>query len=150
MLPDRQAQTVETWLAAHPEITVISRNRGGGYGQAAASAAPQAVQIADRWHLMENASAAFLGAVRRSMHPIGQALGSAVVDQALLTCAERIQYDRYLRRQKANRTIKDLAQAGTSIKEIMRRTGRSRKLVRSVLHGEDSDMFRCRTNALEP
>ncbi|HEY0340479.1 MAG TPA: ISL3 family transposase [Steroidobacteraceae bacterium] len=150
LLPDREAGTVEAWLADHPEIIKISRDRGGGYGQAATKAAPQAVQIADRWHLMENASAAFLDAVRRSMRPIRQVLGSTVIDPALLTCAERIQYDGYLRRQESHQTIKRLADTGTPIKEITRRTGRSRKLVRSVLRGEDGDVFRCRESMLRP
>jgi transposase len=61
LLPDREPATVEAWLSRHPEITVISRDRGGGYGQAATRAAPQAVQVADRWHLMENACRAVLG-----------------------------------------------------------------------------------------
>jgi hypothetical protein len=43
---------------AHQEIGVVSRDRGGGYGEAASKALPHAVQVADRWHLMENASAA--------------------------------------------------------------------------------------------
>ncbi len=150
VLPDRETGTIETWLAAHPEITVVSRDRGGGYGSAATKAAPQAVQVADRWHLMENASAAFLEAVRRSMRPIRQVLGSTVIDPAVLTCAERLQYDGFLRRQESGQTIKALAQAGTSIKEITRRTGRSRKLVRGVLRGGDGDVFRCRTSVLEP
>jgi hypothetical protein len=85
LLPDREPATVEAWLSRHPEITAISRDRGGGYGQAATRAAPQAVQIADRWHLMENASAAFLEAVRRSIRPIRVALGNTTIDQALLT-----------------------------------------------------------------
>ena len=38
--------------------------------QAASRGRPDALQIADRWHLMENASASFLQAVRRSMHPV--------------------------------------------------------------------------------
>jgi DNA-binding LacI/PurR family transcriptional regulator len=38
----------------------------GGYGEAAAKALPHAVQVADRWHLMENASRAFLDAVGES------------------------------------------------------------------------------------
>jgi transposase len=76
LLPDREPATVAAWLAAHPEITVVSRDRGAGYGQAASKGAPQAVQVADRWHLMENASAAFLEAVRRSMRPIRIALGA--------------------------------------------------------------------------
>ncbi len=150
LLPDREPATVERWLAAHPEIIVVSRDRGGGYGPAASSAAPQAVQVADRWHLMENASAAFLEAVRRSMRAIHQILGSTVVDPALLSCAERIQYDGFLRRQESNQTIRDLARNGASIKAITRLTGRSRKLVRSVLRGADDDVFRCRASVLEP
>ena len=150
LLSDREAATVESWLADHPAVTIISRDRGGGYGQAATKAAPQAVQVADRWHLMENASAAFLDAVRRSMRSIRQVLGSAVIDPNLLTRAERIQFDGYLRRQECHRIIQQLAKAGISIKEITRRTGRSRKLVRSVLRGEDGDVFRCRSNMLQP
>ncbi len=81
----REPATVEAWLSHHPEVRVIARDRGGGYGQAATRAAPQAVQVADRWHLMENASAVFLEAVRRSMRAIRMALGSTAIDPALLT-----------------------------------------------------------------
>jgi len=150
LLPDREVGTVAAWLAAHPDIAVVSRDRGAGYGRAATKGAPQAVQVADRWHLMENASAAFLDAVRRSMRSIRQALGSTVTNPALLTCAERIQYDGFLRRQDSHRAIKALAHAGTPIKEITRRTGRSRKLVRSVLRGGDGDVFRSRASVLQP
>ncbi len=150
LLPDREPATVAAWLADHPEITVVSRDRGAGYGQAASKGAPQAVQVADRWHLMENASAAFLEAVRRSMKAIRQVLGSTVIDPALLTCAERIQYEGFLRRQDDSQRIKALAEAGESIKQITRSTGRSRKLVRSVLRGGDGDVFRCRQSILEP
>jgi transposase len=66
LLPDREIATVEAWLASHPEIRIVSRDRGGGYGEAAAKALPDAIHVADRWHLMENASAAFLDAVRKS------------------------------------------------------------------------------------
>jgi transposase len=67
LLPDREIATVEAWLAEHPEIKILSRDRGGGYGEATAKALPNATQVADRWHLIENASAAFLDAVRKSM-----------------------------------------------------------------------------------
>jgi transposase len=150
LLPDREPATIETWLAAHPEIIVVSRDRGGGYGQAAANAAPQAVQVADRWHLMENVSAAFLEAVRRSMRSIREVLNATVINPALLTRAERIQYDGFLLRQDSNRMITALAAAGMPIKKITRQTGRSRKLVRSVLRGGDGDVFRCRSSILEP
>jgi transposase len=150
LLPDREPATVAAWLAVHPAIAVVSRDRAAGYGQAASKGAPQAVQVADRWHLMENASAAFLAAVRRSMKAIRQALGSTVIDPALLTCAERIQYEGFLRRQEDSKGIKALAAAGKSMREITRLTRRGRKLVRSVLRGGDGDVFRCRQSMLEP
>ena len=88
-----------------------------GYGEAAARALPQAVQIADRWHLMENASAAFLNTVRKSMNAIRTALGATSVNLALLTCAERIQYEGYLRREDTNAAILRQAETGVPIKE---------------------------------
>jgi transposase len=150
LLPDREPATVEAWLAHHPEICVIARDRGGGYGQAATRAAPQAVQVADRWHLMENAIAAFLEAVRRQMRPIRMALGTTIIDPALLTHAERLQHEGYLRREETHEIIRTLAAAGTPIKEIVRRTGCSRKLVRDIVRGGGGDVFRCRSNILEP
>jgi transposase len=150
LLPDREPATLDAWLAAHPEIAIVARDRGGGYGQAVTRVRPEALQVADRWHLMENASAAFLDAVRRLMAAIRHAVGTTVIDPALLTCAERIQYDGYLQRAQTNKAIMALAKSGMAIKAIVRRTGCSRKTVRQVLRGERSDMFRCRTSSLEP
>ena len=84
------------------------------------------------------------------MRAIRQVLGATVIDPALLTSAERIQYSGFQRRQDNSQTIKALAAAGRSIKEITRSTGRSRKLVRNVLRGGDGDVFRCRIRVLEP
>ena len=67
LLPDREPATAQAWLSAQPQIALVARDRGGGYALAAAKALPDAVQVADRWHLMENASRAFLDAVRKSM-----------------------------------------------------------------------------------
>jgi transposase len=70
LLPDREPATAQAWLAGQPQITVVARDRGGGYALAAAKALPHAIQVADRWHLMENASHAFLDAVRKSMRQV--------------------------------------------------------------------------------
>lgn len=150
LLPDREIATVAAWLAAHSGIRVVSRDRGGGYGEAAARALPDTIQVADRWHLMENASSIFLEAVAKSMKPIRTALGATVVDPKLLTCAERHQYEGYLRREETNAIVAGLAANGASIKEIVRRTGRSRKLIRLIVRSERTDIFRTRQGSLYP
>jgi transposase len=99
---------------------------------------------------MENASAAFLDVVRRTMTRIRRVVGTAAVDPALLTRAERIQYDGYLRRRQTNAAVTRLARSGLGIKAIGRRLGCSRKTIRQVLRGGRSDVFRCRTSSLEP
>jgi hypothetical protein len=131
LLPDREPATAQAWLAGQPQITIVARDRGGSYTLAAAKALPHAAQVADRWHLMENASHAFLDAVRKSMRHVRTAIGAATVNPDLLTSAERIQYEGYLRREQTNAAILKQAEAGASIKQVVRLTGHSRGLVRS-------------------
>jgi transposase len=54
VLPDRTADTSAAWMALHPELEIVSRDRGGDYAAAARKAAPQATQIADRFHIYKN------------------------------------------------------------------------------------------------
>jgi transposase len=54
LLKSRETADVEPWLKAHPEVEVITRDRASAYANAASSGAPQAKQIADRWHLLKN------------------------------------------------------------------------------------------------
>ena len=54
LLPDRQAETAAQWMWHHPDITVVSRDRGSEYAKAASQGAPQATQCADRFHIVKN------------------------------------------------------------------------------------------------
>jgi transposase len=149
LLPDREPATAEAWLTNQPQIAVVARDRGGGYALATQKALPNAVQVADRWHLMENASRAFLDAVRKSMRQIRAAIGAATINPALLTAAEKLQYEGYLRREETNAAILAMAKDGATIMEIVRRSGYSRGLTRKVLRGQRSDVFRVRSSSLE-
>ena len=97
---------------------------------------------------MENASHAFLDAVRKSMRQIRAAIGAAKIDPHLLTAAEKLQYEGYLRREETNAVISGWAKTA-------RRSRRScagpvsRGLTRKVLRGQRSDVFRIRSSSLE-
>lgn len=54
LLPDRKAETAKVWMQTHPEIDLVSRDRGGDYAAGAREGAPQARQVADRFHLYKN------------------------------------------------------------------------------------------------
>ena len=54
LLPDRSAATVAAWLAAHPTITVVGRDRSDLYAEGIRRGAPEAVQVVDRFHLVQN------------------------------------------------------------------------------------------------
>jgi hypothetical protein len=56
----------------------------------------------------------------------------------------------WLRRQEENTAILALAGQGIAIKEIVRRTGKSRGVVRQVVRGGPTDVFRSRMNSLDP
>ena len=54
-------------MKTHPEIKLVSRNRGGDYASAAASGAPQAIQCADRFHVLKNLGGALEGVLARHL-----------------------------------------------------------------------------------
>ena len=54
VLPARSADTFARWLVEHPGVEIMSRDRGGEYAEAARRAAPHAMQVADRFHLLKN------------------------------------------------------------------------------------------------
>lgn len=59
LLPDREASTLTAWLVKHPEIKTVSRDRSSAYSLGIRNGAPQATQVADRFHLLVNLKDAF-------------------------------------------------------------------------------------------
>lgn len=54
LLPDRTSETLSTWLRKHPGVEILTRDRSTEYAKGAGEGAPEAEQVADRWHLLLN------------------------------------------------------------------------------------------------
>lgn len=76
LLEGREADSVRAWLERHPQIQTIARDRGGSYAEAATKGAPQAVQVADRWHLMHNLADALEEFLQQKKKALRQAAGT--------------------------------------------------------------------------
>ena len=82
LLPDRSADTLAAWLAAHPGVSVVVRDRAGAYADGAARGAPDAKQTADRWHLLRNGSEALRTVLEHHHRDLRQAARTAALPMA--------------------------------------------------------------------
>ena len=149
LLPDREAATLEAWLKAHPGARVICRDRAGNYAEGAKAGAPDAIQVADRWHLWHNLAgyaektmarhrgclkdqpdgdAAQGSADTLEQEPPGQAAGGQIMpDGSLDACGRERRLVRRTRERYAG--IRGRLDAGESLSAISRATGLDRKTV---------------------
>ena len=142
LLRDRQAETLEEWLRAHPGTEVICRDRAGAYAEGARKGAPDAIQVADRWHLYHNLAEHVEKAVARHRDclkepepehepPAGEN-AAADLQQAATTAAQQRAADSALAQRTRERyeQVQALRAQGKGIKPIMRQTGLAKETVR--------------------
>lgn len=152
--PDRHAAagqpaTAQAWLTAHPTISVVARDHGGGYGEAAARALQHAVQVADCWFASDRKRQSGLSRCGpQSMRQIRSAIDATAIDRKLLPAAERLQYEGYLRREETNAAILALSKNGLPSSKCYR-PATARKMVRQVTRGERDDVFRTQQSSLD-
>ena len=142
VLADRSTATMTNWFRDHPNVDVVSRDRAGLYAEAAREGAPQAKQVADRFHLMQN----FCETVERQLGgyeaPIRDFRISGGGNQALPALPARsdrrsdavartrlIRRDRQAVRQQIFNEIRALFEGGNAIGEIARKLGLGRRRV---------------------
>lgn len=76
LLEDRDAETLAAWLRQYPTIRIVARDRAGVYAEAATKGAPQASQVADRFHLLRNLADTLLPVVEQHVTAVREATRS--------------------------------------------------------------------------
>jgi transposase len=153
VLPDRTAETLAAWLEAHPGVEVISRDRGGAYAQGAREGAPEAVQVADRFHVLANLREALERLVARRHRALREA-ADALTERAAgetakqeeppvpepvpepTTRHERRAQERRARRVARYEEVRRLRAQGLSLRAIADRVGLNRQTVQRFVHAE--------------
>jgi transposase len=142
LLPDRSGDTLKTWLVEHPGVEIISRDRSTEYIRGATKGAPQALQVADRWHILKNLREALervlnrvhskLVSVQKATYKIQEADGQTkrwrTRQQAQESKIAR------LKRQRRYEEVVGLYKTGHSILEIAEELGMSRGTVGNFVH----------------
>jgi len=149
LLPERSAASTVAWLAQHPEIEVVTRDRSKLYADAATRGAPQAIQVVDRFHLIRNlgeALEAFLRTKGAGLKDAARALAEASaavpsehgvgghVDRSAQGAlplwrqrAEEASLDYHRQRVAAYEVVHALRAKGADVADIARTVGISRQ-----------------------
>jgi transposase len=147
LLPVRSAESLSEWLQQHPEVMTISRDRCGLYADGAALGAPHAQQIADRFHLVLNLSAAVERVLEEHSRELTLPPAEEAVRNADIACPAQVDaasppvtapplspsQERRQRRLERYQQVVALFQAGASQRAICRAMELDRKTVRRWL-----------------
>jgi transposase len=144
LLPERSAESLAAWLKAHPGVEVISRDRSPLFAEGARLGAPNAIQVADRWHLFRNLTDALQKILERQHARLrGAALAAArstapkpELSEGTPPKAEQRKQANRARRLARYQEVVALKRKGLSHSEIARRVGIERRTVlRWLQHG---------------
>ena len=138
LLADRTADTVADWLKKHPGTEVVCRDRAGAYAEGIRIGAPDAVQVADRWHLWHNLAEAVEKTVARHRAdlrlPVEEAedvdVVTAGIDEYARAASEPIDGRLVTRTRERHAAVRQLASQGMSISAIGRKLSLDRRTVR--------------------
>jgi transposase len=137
IFPGRDADTLAAWLAERPGIAVIGRDRAGSYADGARRGAPDAIEVADRWHLWANLGAA----VDKTVSAHAACLPEPPLGDNLAADEQRskvgpppqtdppIEYPLARRHRERHAAIHELLAAGRSRAEAARELGISERTV---------------------
>jgi transposase len=143
LLGDREAATFAGWLEDHPGVEVICRDRSGAYAEGARSGAPDAVQVADRWHLRNNLAGYVEKTVARHRSCLREQLADPepgadpapdapdAPDVAAVARAEQFEQRASVRHTRERyAAVQELKAKGLGIKTIKRELGLAKETVR--------------------
>lgn len=142
MLLGRNREPFQGWLKAHPGIEIVVRDRASAYADAVQGGAPEAIQVADRFHLVKNVSDAFKEVVDRQSWvmekpaPLPVCVSDPEPTPAPVKQMTRDQRKRAAAADRLRRRYEEvhrLHKAGTSIQGIRNVTGLSRQTVYKYL-----------------
>jgi transposase len=144
VLPDASADSFATWLKEHPNVELITRDRAGAFADGATSGAPNAIQIADRWHILRNLSEALKKVLARHHETIKRAFtpqqeqesAPASPAPAVISHDERIRQSRRDRRLARYQEVRKLHEQGWSFASIARMLGMNKKTVAKFVQAE--------------
>nr|WP_277350206.1 ISL3 family transposase [Nonomuraea sp. FMUSA5-5] len=142
MIDGRDGDSLAAWLREHSLPEVICRDRAGGYADGARQGAPDAVQVADRFHLWQN-----LGqAVEKNVATVRHDLAAVLAAAAAATCTAEpppVMHHRELkvvtRLRRHHAAVHELLKQGLSKAAIGRELGLHPATVRKLANAAEVD-----------